>query len=168
LPVWRRWESPGAWRCRRGPRRLRGTARAARGDARTPAGATAGVKTYLAPACSSRTYVATPYPGKVVVGAETNGIYQMGAVVLRRGDLTLGGPAGDVADVDVMLTDVELDGVAAAFDSSMSTFLSQYVENDFPSTRKIGGTSNGGTDFCYNLISFLADVRFGLRDCLAR
>ena len=84
------------------------------GDAQTPAGATVGVRVHGTPhTCSARDYIATPYPAQVVIGAQLGGIYQMGTVVLRRGDLTLEGPTG-TNEVNVMLTDVALDGVSAA------------------------------------------------------
>ena len=84
------------------------------GDEQTPSDATVGIGCGTAHTCSTRTYIATPYPEQVVLSAISNGVYQMGTVVLRRSDLTLGGPTGDVADVNVMLTNVELDGVPAA------------------------------------------------------
>ena len=84
------------------------------GDEQTPSGATVGIGGANTHVCSTRTYIATPYPQHVVFSAVSNGVYQMGTVVLRRSDFTLGGPAGDVADVNVMLTNVELDGVPAA------------------------------------------------------
>ncbi|MBQ7189711.1 MAG: hypothetical protein IJR99_09885 [Kiritimatiellae bacterium] len=84
------------------------------GDPLTPQGAVVGVGSFLAHACTTRDYIATPYPAEVVIHAVTNGIYQMATVVLQRNDLTLGGPTGDVQEVNVMLTDVTLDGVAAA------------------------------------------------------
>ena len=84
------------------------------GDAQTPVGATVGVRGFGgAQTCTTRDFIATPYPAQVVVGAQFGGIYQMGTVVLRRGDLTLDGPTG-TNEVNVMLTDVALDGVAAA------------------------------------------------------
>ena len=84
------------------------------GDEQTPSDATVGIGCGTAHTCSTRTYIATPYPDQVVLSAISNGVYQMGTVVLRRSDLTLGGPTGDVPDVNVMLTNVELDGVPAA------------------------------------------------------
>ena len=84
------------------------------GDAQTPAGATVGVRVHDTPhTCSSRDFIATPYPAQVVIGAQLGGIYQIGTVVLQRGDLTLDGPTG-TNEVNVMLTDVTLDGVSAA------------------------------------------------------
>ncbi|MBQ6008232.1 MAG: autotransporter-associated beta strand repeat-containing protein, partial [Kiritimatiellae bacterium] len=84
------------------------------GDALTPAGATVGVGACNAHTCSTRTYIATPYPEHVVFSSVSNGVYHMGTIFLRRADFTLGGPDGDVEDVNVMLTGVELDGVSAA------------------------------------------------------
>ena len=84
------------------------------GDEQTPSDATVGIGCGTAHTCSTRTYIATPYPDQVVFSSISNGVYQMGTVVLRRSDLTLGGPTGDVAEVNVMLTNVELDGVPAA------------------------------------------------------
>ena len=84
------------------------------GDELTPAGATVGIGGRNSHTCSSRTFIATPYPDQVVFSAVSNGVYHMGRIILRRSDFTLGGPTGDVADVNVMLTNVELDGVPAA------------------------------------------------------
>ena len=84
------------------------------GDALTPAGATVGVGTRSSHTCSTRTYIATPYPEHVVLSAVSNGVYHMGRIILQRTDFTLGGPTGDAPDVNVMVTGVELDGVAAA------------------------------------------------------
>ena len=84
------------------------------GDEQTPSDATVGIGGGNSHVCSTRTYIATPYPDQVVLSSISNGVYQMGTVVLRRSDLTLAGPTGDVSDVNVMLTNVELDGVPAA------------------------------------------------------
>ena len=84
------------------------------GDEQTPPDATIGIGGGGKHVCSTRTFIATPYPEHVVFSAVSNGVYHMGRIILQRTDFTLGGPTGDAPEVNVMVTDVELDGVAAA------------------------------------------------------